>query len=302
MAGLVRAASGSDRARGTGDPGGDLGAFAAAAAEFLPDDDKGYVLVLLFAPEGATSEFTDRCVRQAEQIASEFPELQGMFSAVALARGAPGESDFGIMFLGMKPGPRRSVLEIARPGAPGSLFTRLLTEIKGAQAISVLPKASGTLTEQFALVLQGSDLGRLETVANTVRAALADTGFLAQPRLNFNFEQPQLSLEIDRDVAASVGVSVRDASLALQLLWGGLDVARYNERGKEYKVIAQLDRDHRLTPDSLQNIHLRAANGQLVRLDSLLVTRQQGSPQRDQPLCPAARGHRLGPAPGRHCR
>ena len=77
--------------------------------EFLPEEDKGYILSLMFAPEGSTSEYTDRYVRQAEQIASEFsPDVVTMFSAVALARGAPGESDFGIMFIQLKDGPRRS--------------------------------------------------------------------------------------------------------------------------------------------------------------------------------------------------
>jgi len=254
------------------------GLFRLLPREFLPDDDKGYVLMLMFAPEGATSEYTDRCVRQAEQIATEFPEVKQMFSAVALARGAPGESDFGIMFMGLREGHRRSALEIARPGAPASMFTRMINEIKGAQALCLLPKASAALMEQFALVLQGPELPRLETVANQVREELNRAGFLAQPRINLNFQQAQLNVNIDRDLAANLGVSVREASEALQLLWGGLDVARYNQRGKEYKVIAQLTREGRLTPDSLQYFHVRAANGQLIPLSSLVVPEEQGSP------------------------
>jgi multidrug efflux pump len=250
----------------------------ALPREFLPDDDKGYVFVLIFAPEGATSEYTDRFVRQAEQIAVEFPETTGLFSAVALARGAPGEPDFGIMFIQMKEQPRRSTLEVARPGGRGSMFTRMLNEIHGAQVIAVLPKASNFMGEQFMLILQGSDLERLETVGNQVRDELTRAGFLAQPRVNLNFQQPQLDLDIDRDLAASLGVSVREASETLQLLWGGLDVARYNERGKEYKVIAQLERDGRLRPENLEDVYVRASNGQLVSLSSMLIPGVQGSP------------------------
>ncbi len=252
--------------------------FKGLPREFLPDDDKGYVFVIIFGPEGATSEYTDRFVKQAEQIASEFPESEGMFSAVALARGAPGESDFGILFVRMKEGERRSTLEIARPGAAGSMFTRMISEIKGVQAIAVLPKAAGMSAEQYTLVLQGPDLERLEAVAKDVSAQLAQAGFLAQPRLNLNFEQPHLAIEIDRDRAAAIGVSVRDASEALQLLWGGLDVARYNQRGKEYEVIAQLEREGRLTPATLQDIYVRAEGGQLVPLSGIVIPRQQGSP------------------------
>jgi len=146
------------------------------------------------------------------------------------------------------------------------------------QAIAILPKASDFSAEQFMLVLQGSDLERLETVGNQVAAELGKAGFLVQPRLNLNFQQPQLAIDIDRDRAAAIGVSVRDASEALQLLWGGLDVARYNEGGKEYEVIAQLERAGRLTPSTLQDIYVRAANRELVPLSSIVIPREHGSP------------------------
>lgn len=256
---------------------GTYGFFRMLPREFLPDEDKGYIFSIIFAPEGSSSEYTDRFVRQAEQIASEFPETEAMFSAVALARGAPGEPDFGILFVKLKEGERRSALEIARPGAMGSMFMRMIAEIKGVQAITILPKST-ELGEQYQLVLQGPDLEQLEKHAKTVRAKLDETGILAQPRLNLNFEQPQLSVKVDRDLAASLGISVRDASEALQLLWGSLDVARYNKQGKEYKVIAQLERENRLVPQTMQDIYLRAASGQLIPASSVLIPREQGSP------------------------
>jgi hydrophobe/amphiphile efflux-1 (HAE1) family protein len=245
--------------------------------EFLPDEDKGYVLMLLFGPEGSTSEYTDRYLRQAEQIAQEYPETAGMFSAVALARGAPGESDFGLMFVQLKEGDRRSALELARPGAPKSMFMRLINEVKGAQAVAILPKATD-FTEAYQLVLQGADLAQLEAAGRQVSAELAKAGILPQARVNLNFQQPQLTFRVDRDLAAGLGIDVRRASEALQLMWGGLDVARYNVRGKEYKVIAQLERESRLVPLSLEDIYLRADSGELIPASSVLVPSQQGSP------------------------
>ncbi|MCC7377247.1 MAG: efflux RND transporter permease subunit [Verrucomicrobiales bacterium] len=257
--------------------GATYGLYSKLPKEFLPDEDKGYVLMLLFAPEGATSEYTDRYVRQAEQIATEYPETAGMFSAVALARGAPGESDFGIMFVQLKDGDRRSALELARPGAPASMFMRLINEVQGAQAIAILPKATD-FTEAFQLVLQGPDLSQLETVGREVAAELSKAGVLPQARVNLNFQQPQLTFRVDRDLAASVGVDVRSASESLQLMWGGLDLARYNVKGKEYKVIAQLQRESRLVPLSLEDVYLRGKNQQLIPASSVLVPTEQGSP------------------------
>lgn len=245
--------------------------------EFLPDDDKGYVFAIVFAPEGSTSEYTDRVVRQAEDIFTSYPEVEGAFSAVALARGAPGESDFGIVFGKLKDGPRRSAIELSRPGGIGSIFTRLINEIKGANAVAILPK-SGDFGEQYQLVLQGADLEELEVVAKRVRDELTVAGFVMQPRINLNFEQPELQLNFDRDLASSQGVSVRDMSQALQILWGGLDVARYNRAGKEYKIIAQLKREDRLAVPSLEDIYVRNGAGRLVKLSSFIQPTQSGSP------------------------
>lgn len=253
------------------------GFYQRLPKEFLPDEDKGYVLMLLFAPEGATSEYTDRYVRQAEQIARDYPETAGMFSAVALARGAPGEADFGIMFVQLKDGDRRSALELARPGAPASMFMRLINEVQGAQAIAILPKATD-FSEAYQLVLQGPDLGQLEATGRQVAAELAKAGILPQARVNLNFQQPQLTFRVDRDLAASVGVDVRGASEALQLMWGGLDLARYNVKGKEYKVIGQLERESRLVPLSLEDVYLRSRDGQLIPASTVLVPTEQGSP------------------------
>jgi len=253
------------------------GIFTRLPREFLPDEDKGYILMLLFAPEGATSEYTDRYVRQAEQIARDYPEVEGMFSAVALARGAPGEADFGIMFVQLKDGERRSALQLARPGARDSMFMRLINEVKGAQAIAILPKATD-FQEAFQLVLQGPDLAQLEAVGRDIASRLSQEGVLPQARVNVNFEQPQLTYSVDRDLAASVGVDVRRASEALQLLWGGIDVARYNVRGKEYEVIAQLEREGRLVPLSIEDIYLRTDGGDIIPASSVLVASQQGSP------------------------
>ena len=83
------------------------------------------------------------------------------------------------------------------------MFTRMINEIKGANAIAILPKSGDFSAEQFQLVLQGSSLERLEAVASNVRDELLKEGFLVQPRLNLNFEQPQLKLDFDRDLAAS---------------------------------------------------------------------------------------------------
>jgi multidrug efflux pump len=252
--------------------------YHAIPQEFLPEEDKGTIVAVIVTPEGSTSEATDQYVRQAEKIASEYPEVEGYFTAVALARGAPGQSNLGIMFMRLKPDRARTGLQLARPGARGSMFTRMISEIRGAVVIPFLPKAIGRgFDASFQVILQGSDLVQLEKSARQLRDEIDKAGFLSQPRTNFNYEKPQLNLEIDRNRAAALGISVRDISESLQILLGGLDISRFNFEGKQYDVIAQLRRTDRLVPDELNSLYVRAQSGQLVPIRDLVRAKEQGS-------------------------
>ena len=263
---------------GTGILGLTVLLYRVIPQEFLPDEDKGSIIAIVITPEGSTSEATDRYLRQAEKIASEYPEVRSYFGAVALARGAPGQSNLGLMFIRLKADRKRSALDIARPGARGSMFTRMISEIRGALVITSLPKAVGRgFQENFEVVLQGSNLPQLEQSAKDLRDEIAKAGFLSQPRVNFNYEKPQLDLEIDRNRAANLCISVRDISEALQILLGGLDISRFNFEGKQYDVIAQLRRSNRLVPDELNILYVRTRSGELVPIRDLVKTREKGS-------------------------
>ena len=236
------------------------------------------IVAVIITPEGATSEATDPYVRQAEKIAADYPDTRVFLTAVALARGAPGQANQGIMFIRLKSGRDRSAQELARPGARGSMFTRMITEIQGAVVIPFLPKAVGRgFGETFQVVLQGPDLAVLEKTARALRDEIDKAGILSQPRINLNFEKPQLNLDIDRSRAANLGISVRDISEAMQILLGGLDISQFNFEGKQYDVIAQLRRGDRLVPDELNVLYVRARSGELVPIRDLVKAGERGS-------------------------
>lgn len=250
-------------------------AFSKLEREFLPEEDKGFVIGLLFAPEGSTAEFTDTYLRQMEEIVTAFPEVDGFFSAVALARGAPGQSNFGIMFVRLKPERERSAQQIIRPGAAGTIFTRFI-ELPGVIALAFAPKIT-SFGERFQLVLQSQDLPLLDQTARRVQAALQEQGVLNQARTDFNFERPQLDVRINREKASALGVTVRDISETLQMLLGGLEVSQFRDAGKQYDVIAQLRREDRLTPDTLANLYVRARTGEPLPLSNLVEWQTGGS-------------------------
>jgi multidrug efflux pump subunit AcrB len=97
-------------------------------------------------------------------------------------------------------------------------------------------------------------------------------------RSSFEVTKPELRLDIDRSRAAALGVSIEDISRTLQILFGGLDLSRIKLDGKEYDVIAQLQRGSRLLPQDIDRVYVRNQHGQLVQLSSIVSRRENAAP------------------------
>lgn len=252
--------------------------------DFLPQEDKSRMFGLVLTPNGSTSEYTDRQLRKAEALIAEIPEVSSYGAMVAPAFSGPGSSSFGIVFVTFKDAAerKRSVQEIVL--GPGGLQQRMFAEVEGAIAIANLPKAIEVnfRDSPFELILQNQDLDLLAktsaAIANQLKALTNEAGrpLLSNVRVSYEVDKPELRLSIDRNRAASLGVTIEDISRTLQILFGGLDLSRIKVSGKEYQVIAQLERTSRLTPQDLDTIYVRSVKGDLVQL-STVVTRTTGA-------------------------
>ncbi|MBZ0165821.1 MAG: efflux transporter outer membrane subunit [Candidatus Omnitrophica bacterium] len=246
-------------------------------SEFLPDEDKGRLFIIAIAPEGSTSEYTNRMVRKMEEIISARDDVQGFFSAVALSRGGPGQASQGLSFIRLKEQRESHVRDIVN--GPGGLRGEFFMNVEGALVIPIIPKAIGRgFSQPFQLVLQHQDLNELNRIANEFSQTLRQEGYLINVRSSFELNKPELRVRINRDRAAVLGVSVKDISQVLQILFGGLDLAKVNLGGKEYDVIVQLERSSRLTPSALEDIYVRNAEGSLIQLIGLVDYETGGGP------------------------
>jgi multidrug efflux pump len=252
--------------------------------DFLPQEDKGRMFSMVLTPNGSTSEFTDRQLRKAESIIAGIPEVDSFGAIVAPGFAGPGQSSLGVVFVTFTDRSKRerSVQEIVN--GPGGVAQRFFTEVEGGFAIANLPKAIEISfnSSPFELVLQNQDLDTLNLAAQAMSARLGKlTNAAGQPllrniRVGYEVDKPELRIAIDRSRAASLGVTVEDISRTLQILFGGLDLSRLKVGGKEYQVIAQLERGSRLTPQDLDTVFVRNTRGELIQLSSL-VSRSQGS-------------------------
>jgi hydrophobe/amphiphile efflux-1 (HAE1) family protein len=259
--------------------GASLWFYSHLQKEFLPPEDKGRLFCIILAPEGATSEYTDRMVRKVEEVIKATPEVDGYFSAVALSRGSVGRANEGLAFVRLKDRAERtrSVQEIVE--GPNGLGAKFFMGVEGAIAIPIVPKAIGRgFGQAFQLVLQHPNLDTLAAASTEISGKLQAAGFLQNIRPSFQMNRPKLHAQIDRDRAAALGVSIADIARTLQILLGGPNVGRMNVEGKEYDVIAQLARESRLTPDALSTIHVRGESGALIPLSSLVSSEVTGGP------------------------
>lgn len=251
--------------------------FSRLDKEFLPAEDKGRLFNIIIAPEGATAEYTDRMLQKIEAIARDVPEVKGYFSAVALNRGGPGRSNEGLMFVRLKEERTRGITDIV--GGPHGLGARFFREVEGAFAIPILPKAIDSgFSQPFQLVLQHPDLESLNAMSTTLTQQLQREGLITNARSSFELNKPQISIIVNRDRAAILEISIRDIARTLQVLFGGLDLSTISLNGKEYEVIAQLERSARLTPQDLERLYVPSKRGTLVQLSNLVSTREFAGP------------------------
>jgi hydrophobe/amphiphile efflux-1 (HAE1) family protein len=250
-------------------------AFRALDKDFLPEEDRRAFFCFVVAPEGATSEYTDRMVAQTEAIIWGEPEVKSVGALVAPGFSGPGLANQGITFVRLEEHGRRSVQDLVN--GPTGLRMRMIREVEGALVIANIPKPiSRSFGAPFQLTLQNQDLDALNTYAERLVNRLRTNQFLVNVRSSFEVTKPELRIEIDRNRAAALGVAVADISRTLQILFGGLDLTKIKVEGKEYDVIAQLERGSRRTPQDLERLYVRSDRGELIQLSSV-VSYQSGA-------------------------
>jgi len=251
--------------------------YANIPEELAPREDRGSIRIFATAPEGASYEYMDSYVDEMIQgIQENVPEVEFLGTVTSPGFGAAGSvnSAFGFLTLTDADERERSQQEIA-----GQLSS-LMSTLTGAQAFVSQPQSIGNrrggLPVQY--VLQAQSLDQLkEVIPDFIREANSDDTFVfAEVDLKFN--QPELQVQIDRDRARSLGVSVRDIAQTLQLSLSGTRFAYFIIDSKQYWVIGQMEREHRSAPIDLKTIFVRNQNGELIQMDNLVTIEESSSP------------------------
>lgn len=241
-------------------------------SEMAPLEDRSQLRIMSTAPEGSSFEYMERYVDELTAfLQQEVPEQNLTMSLVG--RGSVNSSFCNVML--SDPEKReRSQQQIADALAPEVRnFTGARTIVTQRQSFG---NRRGGLPVEY--VIQAKNLDDLKEILPSFMNEVAQSSVFSAYDLNLKFTKPELKLEINRDKAALLGVSVEDISRTLQLSMSDQRIGYYILNGKQYQIISEFDKPLRSKPVDLTNVYVRSQDNRLVSLDNLVYMSETSTP------------------------
>ena len=257
--------------------GGIYGFSLLIQSELSPMEDRSEFRVNSTAPEGATFEYMDGYLdKLIAMMNEEVPEKEAIITVTSPGFGGSGSTNSGFLrMILVDPAERtRSQSEIAQSVAPKVLkMTEARSFVTQSQSIG---NRRGGLPVQY--VIQAQTLDKLKAVLPEFLAEASKDPHFNFVDLNLKFTKPEISIEIDRDKARSLNVSVRDVAQTLQLGLSGSRFGYFIKNGKQYQIIGQVQREDRNDPLDLKSLYVKNQAGDLIQMDNLVKISEQSTP------------------------
>lgn len=251
--------------------------FTSLPQEYSPTEDRSSFFVIMNAPEGASFEYTQRYAREMENVLLPLLDkgeaYRVLISTPLFGSGASVNNSIAIVSLENWDQRERSTQEIV-----GGLFPSLMA-MPGVRAFPIQPAGLGQrgFSTPVQFVLGGDTYEALAEWRDAFLAKASENPRLLNLDADYKEVKPQLLIQVDRNRAADLGVSVSEVGRTLETMLGSRRVTTYLDRGEEYDVILQAEDGDRQTPGDIENLYVRAAkSGELVPLSSL-VTVSEGA-------------------------
>jgi multidrug efflux pump len=248
-------------------------------SELAPMEDRNRVRTSITGPEGADFDFTDRVATEiTQQLLDSIPEKNVVLTFAPGFSGAGGSNAaFVSMGLVNSSERKRSQDDIAQQ--MNRMFRRynnLRVFATQEQTISVGLGGRGANPVQF--VLQNLNFDKLKEKIPVFMEEVRKNPTFMNTDVSLKFNQPELQITIDRLKANELGVSVADISTTLQLALSGRRFGYFIMNGKQYQVIAQVERRDRDDPLDLKGFFVRNNRGELIQLDNVVKMEEMANP------------------------
>ncbi len=249
---------------------------ASLPSELAPMEDKGRIAINATAPEGASFQFMNNFLTKVIKDAEEIPEKESILSVTAPGFGAAQAANTGFVRITMVDASqrKRTQMEIADE------MTKKVKKYSEARVFvtqeQTIGDRRGGLPVQF--VIQAPNFEKLKAVIPAFMEKARQHEAFQAVDINLKFNKPELKIEIDRNRAQILGVSVMDIAQTLQLYFAEQRLGFFIKNGKQYQVIGQAANESRNEPGDLKSIYLRNNKGELIQLDNLITMSEQSNP------------------------
>ncbi len=247
---------------------------ASLPSEVVPREDRGNFFVLMQAQEGASYESNAENLKKIEAILLPYLETGEMVRVLVRTPGFGGSAGIAIVGAADWETRERSTFELMNE------VTGKLQAIPDVRAFAIMRSAIGGrgLGRPVQFVLQGNSYEDLAQWRDIVIEKASENPGLVRLDSDYKETTPQILLNIDKERAADLGVSISDIGRTLETMLGQRRVSRFIDRGQEYDVIMEgIDADYR-EPSSIDNIFVRSStSGQLIPMDNLLQVSERAT-------------------------
>ena len=249
---------------------------------FVPDEDQGWFMITVQAPQGASVEYTSQAMRQVEAVCAKEKDIIGAFTVVGFSFSGSGANK-GMVFLNLanvdqRKGPQDSATNIVNR-LRGPLMA--LTDV---QAFPFLPPAIAGISSFGGFTFEVQDEGgnSLEQLYNVTQSLVREGN--ARKDLSglfsaFTANDPQFVVNIDRAKARSLQVPIQQISDALQVYMGSSYVNDFDFNNRAYRVYVQADQGFRRQPRDIKQFYVRSDTNEMIPLDNVVSISESTSPQ-----------------------
>src|SRR5213595_291818 len=237
--------------------------------ELAPAEDQGVVFGVIQSSANTTIDQTNLFAQQVENVYRSFPENGGTFQITQ-----PSGGFGGMVTKPWSERKRTSQQLLAASTGP-------LSKIAGVRVIPLTPPAlpgGGNFPVDFVIASAAEPQQLSQLAEQIVKKAMA-SGIFIFADTDVKFDQPQTEVVFDRDKIRSQGVDMSQAGQDLSTLLGGNYVNRFSIQGRSYKVIPQVKRVERLTPDQLAHIYVKGSSDKLVPLSTFATLKTTTQPR-----------------------
>jgi multidrug efflux pump len=249
-------------------------------SELSPLEDRNWMRLAITAPEGTSFEATDALMdRLSTFVGDSIPEKQVCLTVTAPGFAGSGAVNTGFVRIALSESDKRkrSQNDIANYiNKNMALFPEGKVFVIQEQTISSGGGPRGGLPVQF--VLQTNDFQKLrDKLPKFLELANKNPTFQGVD-VNLKFNKPELVIEINRDKAKTLGISIADVAQTIQLALSGQRFGYYIKGDKQYQVVGQVNRENRDDPNDIKELFVRNSKGEMIQLDNIITIVERSSP------------------------